>query len=334
MKKLLTICCVIAICFTSSGFWGGSKKIVAPTYEELQAAKAYKKSIAIVSFTEDGSAVKGIADVAKSKVEPLFVGHFNLIDSSEINKHTNGQVINEHDVKTIQELGEKANLDYLVFGNVISNVRGPYIENSSEKTSDGKFSGTITENVRANTEVALKIVDAKSGVVVYSDRKDHWYTHELREATYTDEKAYKESLQVRKISETVITLVEMFAKMEKEYSSTVAYTLKCAVEDFEKPIRRNFPSDVIEGEVLEIISEKKILVNLGSAYGVEPGDKFVFYTEQTAIKDPKTGLITFAKKGKKKKIKVKEVTSGLTCIVKGKKKYIKRLKVGDRVYTY
>jgi len=75
------------------------------------------------------------------------------------------------------------------------------------------------------------------------------------------------------------------------------------------------------------------LINLGSAYGIAPGQQLIVWQEDSAITDPKTGM-TIVPKKKKAVLKVIEVNSGLSCLARAGKGLVAKIKVGDKAATY
>ncbi|MCQ9207772.1 MAG: hypothetical protein NG712_00040 [Omnitrophica bacterium] len=305
--------------------------IIEPTFEELKAASAHKKNIAILEMNDDGSPIQGIEALAMAELENLLVGHFVVVEREKVKR-----VISERDfvdsgnMERIHELGKLLGADYLVFGNVTASVRESQLKHRRTKPGKDEFSGWIWEEATSDVDVSVKIVDVSSAVVLYSDKKVGSYRQKSRQERFNDESLFKKTLRAKLISHAVVQIAKSFNRLDKEYSFLASRALEKAVKSFNHDLRTKFPHS---GEILQIFSEHEVIVNLGSAYGVKPRDKLIIWEEKGSFKDPKTGIITILKE-KKAILKVTKVTSGLTCIAKGSKKTILRLRVGDKIFTY
>ncbi|MFH1441520.1 MAG: CsgG/HfaB family protein [Candidatus Omnitrophota bacterium] len=331
----------IIILFTilSSIFLTGcaSAPFVLPTREELNAARPYKKTVAVLGFSENGSSVKGIRLVAASDVEGLFSGQFNVVERGRIQR-----IVTERDFNTeaqtakTKELGKMLGADYAVLGNVVVSVPEPELKHTEDKFEDKfsgkvyKFKGQIWEETSVQAEVFLKIVDVNSSMIIYSGSQRGYSMKHTYYEDFDDESSYRRALRNRQsFKGQLLRLFKDYASLNREYSSLVSTAIGKAVDKFKGVLRSQF---VIAGEILQIISENEVIVNLGSAYGIKPGDSLVIWKEQRTIRDPKTGTLV-AQKKVKAVLKVSGVTSGLTCTAKAGKNIISQLRVGEKVFT-
>lgn len=359
MKVLKFVCCVVM----SVLLWGCAPPlIVIPTEEELNAVKRFKKTVAIIEISEKGSPIKGISESAFSGLENALVGHFNLVEREKILKVMAERKFAERDdVERYTELGKLLGADYLFFGRAMaffnkseikhsikyykSKEKEDYKSKEQEKGEDykskeqehykskkkeEKFSGSIWRELKGTCELNIKIVDVGSGIVRYADKKVGAMSRKEGRKHYNDEKQFYKALDYATKTEIIIELANTFRGLRKENSLILSRAMEQATEKFKIDLKDKFPQT---GQILQILSKKDVVINLGSAYGIKPGDKLIIWEELTPIKDPKTGVVTVPKQ-KKAILKVKKVTSGLSCIARGKRKYIRVIRVGDKVSTH
>ena len=86
---------------------------------------------------------------------------------------------------------------------------------------------------------------------------------------------------------------------------------------------------LVESEILRPILDRCV----GECLGGRPGAQLIVWSEDEGVTDPKTGIVTVPKV-KKATLKVKTVTSGLTCVAGASAGTIALLRVGDKVETY
>lgn len=312
--------------------WGCAPPlIVIPTEEELDAVKRFKKTVAIIEISERGSPVKGISESAFSGLENALAGHFNLVEREKILKVMAERKFAERDdVERYTELGKLLGADYLLFGSAMAFFNKPEIKHYKGKKKDGKFTGSIWKELKGTCELNIKIVDVGSGIVRYADKKVGEMSRAEGKKYYKDEEQFYKALDIATKTEIIIGLANIFVRLRKENSRILSQAMEKATEKLKIDLRDKFPQT---GQILQILSEKEVVINLGSAYGIKPGDKLIIWEELAPIKDPKTGVVTVPKQ-KKAILKVKKVTSGLSCIARGKRKYIRVIRVGDTVFTH
>lgn len=323
------ICFSLVTTFLLSGC--ATHPIVEPTYEELEATKEFKKTIAVVDFSDDDSPLKGIEALASAKLDRFLIRHFNLVERSKIKaieaERSFGDI---RDVERLTELGEFLGADYLLFGDIIATISTPEIDYRRHEYDDGNFSGKIWEEVRAESEISVKIVDVANGIVVYSGNNRGSKKDDIKEERFSDKKLFEKELLYRKTADKIKDIVGYFTKLDKEYSKQVSRAIDRAISRLASDLKKKFPQS---GEVVRVLSDYEVTVNLGSAYGIKPGDRLIVWQEKAPFKDPKTGTTTVPKE-KKAILRVKKVTSGLTSVARGSFHQVKTLRPGDKVYTY
>lgn len=303
---------------------------VPPTYEEIQAVKPFKKTIAIYDFTELPSSLRGVNDIAVSELENSLGEHFTIVSGPSL-KPAIRQTINEADaINAASEFGHINNVDYVAMGNVCVALTGPDVGYSEHTDKDGKFSGRVWETTHVSTDVTLKIVDVSSGSLVYSSGKTATGQCETNSQYFDDHKHYKRAVEARQIGNFAKFAFEVLTQTQEAQMDIVIKSLRDVMKKFRKDIQKNFAHS---GEVMEIISNNEVMINLGSAYGIKAGDKLVIWQTDSSMTDPKTGL-PLESKTKKVVLKVSKVTSGISCIAKASESDVAKVRVGDKVSNY
>jgi len=308
-----------------------SAPVVPPTDQELEAVRGYKKTLAIVEFTDEGSPIQGIQAVAQSKLENLLVGHFNLVEREKIEQVMAERNLGTPDaVERMTGLGKLLGADYVAFGNAIASLSRPEIKQTSHRGKKDRFYGRIWNEVSANAEVSLKIVSVSNGVMLYAGKKNARTDDQRDQRVYDDEEVFKRDSTIQAVGSVIGQVVDHFSGLEDRYSLLAGGALDQAVAGFRLELISRFPQ---YGEILQILSNKEVLINLGSAYGIQPGHTLIVWSESQELRDPKTGLQVTPKE-QKGVLKVTKVTSGLTCVAKGSARIISSLRVGDKIYTH
>jgi len=356
MKALRFVACLVV----SALLWGcAPAPIVRPTDEELNAVKRFKKTAAIIEISEKGSPIKGISESAFSGLENVLAGHFNLVEREKIlSVMAERKFAEREDVERYTELGKLLGADYLFFGRAMAFFDKPEIKHevkyykskekidykSKEKEDDKskekvdykskkeeeRFSGSIWRELRGICELNVKIVDVGSGIIRYADKKVGAMSRKEGIEYYEDEEEFYKALDIATKAEIIMEIANTFARLKRENSLILSRAMEQATEKFKGDLINEFPQT---GQVLQILSKKDVLINLGSAYGIKPGDRLIIWEEFAPFTDPKTGAVTVPKQ-KKAILKVKRVTSGLSCIARGNRKAIKGISVGDTVCTH
>ena len=323
---LMLVGVIAALCLAGCA----TPQYIQPSIEELQAVMPYKKKIAVLEISDNGSPIKGISENVASSLESLLSRQFNLIERRAIAEVlAERQFISYEDAANMAQLGKLLGADYVVFGHAVSSISKPEIDKSSRRNKKGEFYGSIAKKNWVQSDVSLKIIDVSSGLVIFAQKRSCSFWHKFDNITFNDEHAYMAALKTTYLIDNLKELKGDFRRMKQENSGLVVQSIDCAVKYFRDALIKQFP---YTGEIIEWISETEVMVNLGSAYGVRPGDKLVVYSEEAPKIDPRTGL-AIVQRIPSIILTVKDVTSGISCIAKGRAADIQQLKLGSVVNT-
>ncbi|MBF0215939.1 MAG: hypothetical protein HQL30_02975 [Candidatus Omnitrophica bacterium] len=305
-------------------------RMAEPSIAELNAVSQFKKKLAVIGISDDASQIKGVGDIAITNVESLLFRQFTLLERTRINSVIAERdfMISEDPRKAV-ELGKMLGVDYLVFGTAAASISEPRVSQSSNTDSKGKFAGSILKQQTVQSVITLKIVDVATGLVVFSDKRGANFTQDIYSQSFEDQNAFNEAVKTAYLVSNIREVLGNFAKMNKEDSAYVSSGIAQAVESFRGALTGLFP---YKGQILEKISEKEVLINLGSAYGIRPGDRLVVYRQLPARVDPNTGM-AIDERIPGVFLTVKDVTSGISCTAKGKASDIRGLEIGTVVST-
>jgi len=303
--------------------------IIAPTSEELSAAGKFKKTVAVVGISDEGSQIENIAVITTSKVEGALMSQFNVVDRRRITEIMSERALKaQANGQDLKEIGTLLGADYIVTGTVNSSLTGPEVNNYQNDYKDS-FYGSIWEETTAGSDLSLQFLNVDTGMLDYASDIKGIAVKRGPETTYSDRKAFDQALREKQITTAVQKIAGNFMHMTGWDSALIAESLDIAAGNYRNEFRKRFAQ---EGEIMEKISYNEVMINLGSAYGIVPGDSLAVFDCGPAVKDPKTGITTVPK-NKQYTLKVTKVTSGLSCIAKGSEKLIASLRVGDKVYT-
>lgn len=326
VTKSVSFVVFILISFLLTGC--ASVLIPAPTYEETQAARSYKKTVALIECRDVGSSVRGVDETAMPMLEQLFIGRTNLVERKVLGKIFNEwQLQQSGAAEKAQALGKLLGAQYLVTSNVVVSFGEPRLREASSKNKKGEFSGTISDEIGVRAEVALRVIDATTGLIVYAENKEAYQDNTTHLESFDDEARFNQALSRRSLA---LNKSHNRTAQGREDLEIVSHVVHAAVRQFENDMARTFAQ---EGQILQFVTNRQVLVNLGSAYGVKPGDTFIVWAQQPPLNDPKTGAMIIPK-SKQALLRVVKVTSGLSCIAQGSAKDVSSLHVGDKVYTY
>jgi curli biogenesis system outer membrane secretion channel CsgG len=334
-KKTITYSAVLIMLVFLTGC-ATFEPIVQPTYEEMQAARSQKKTVAIVEFGERNSSIRDIQSLALSRLENFLSVQFNLVERLKINKVlAERSFAGSDDVESLVRIGKILGADYAIIGDGAASVSGPEVCYKSytkydRRTKTDKFYGTIWQQITASGTVSLKFIDIADGIVVYSDTKSATANRNLYTRKYDNDVQYREDIKNQRIFKGGVKTARIHSGMKQDDLTLISDALANAMAAFQNDIKQRFAHT---GEVLEIFSDYEVLVNLGSAYGIRPGQILVVWGRMTPIHDPKTGITTVPKE-RKATLTVMKVTSGLTCIAKGSKDEVRCIRPGDEVGTF
>lgn len=300
---------------------------IQPTIEEMQAVIPFKKKIAILGINDRGSTIKGVGESALSSLEALLSKQFNLIERRQITSVlAERQMISYEDPARMTQLGQLLGADYLVSGRVVSSFLKPQIDKSSGRNKDGDFHATITQKRLVQSEVSLRIIDVSNGLVIFAQKHHCGVWQKLGSKTFKDAQAFKAALKTAHLFDNH---KRDRSGMKDDSFKLAGQGVDCAVRSFRDSLIRQFP---YTGEVIDRISSTEVMVNLGSAYGVRPGDKLVVYSQEAPRIDPRTGL-EIGRKVPAITLTVRDVTSGLSCTARGRAADIRKLQPGAVVTT-
>lgn len=300
---------------------------VAPTIQEMQAVKPYKKKIAVIELSDRGSQMRGVGKIAAAKLESMLYQQFNLVERQRVADIMDERNFINENIDDMMEIGQLLGVDYLIFGNVNAALSQPRQEQSSRADKKGRFEGWIYEKQNAQTTVTLKLVDVRSGAIVFTDSRRSNFDKELSNRYYDDEQRFHEDLRNNRYSRRD---GGYGSRMNQGDVALLEQSVAEAVNAFRAPLTQLFPHT---GRILEKLSETEVLVNLGSAYGIKPGDQLVVYNGGLFGDDPNTGL-SMNRGIANIRLTVTDVTSGVALVAKGSKNDIRYLSVGTKVSTF
>lgn len=326
-RKIKNILLLIAFCTITAIFNGcATTPVVEPTAAELNAVKQFKKTLAIVDMTADGSNIAGIEGQTVSRLENLFFRHFNLVERRRIDTILEERNFNgSFDTERLSELGKMLGADYVLIGTCRASVLPEQIKQKSRTRDDGSFSGEVSTIIAAESELSIKLINVSSTIIEYSNTFHGDVEDEINNQKYKEKDQWEEDIKTRNLKRDIKEMLSLFREMPDEYSKLVGESLDEAVKYAYSDIRKKFPH---QGQIIEIISPEEVLINLGSAYGVRPGDPIAVWQEGPPVRDPKTEVVSIPRKIKVR-LKIKEVTSGLTAVAKGSSGDISSIIPGD-----
>ena len=344
---------IVAIFLFISGC--ASTPIVQPTFEEYEAARLQKKTVAVVEISELGSSIEGVGPTIISKIESVMVNKFNVVERKRLGPiYEERRFQGQDDVQQKVEFGKILGADFVLYGTCTASFLGPKTTSSHSTNDKGEFVGKVWDEVQGLAEVTIKVVDVRNGVIHSSLIGSGKYTEKLNSSTFTNEADFnrvsafksmasgssvvedrtsKETEQrglfaKNKQAQTHKTkiIAKDYSSLEKSHEVILAMALGMAARNVGAKFVKKYGG--LDAQVVRIVSDSEVMINIGSAFGVRPGMRVTVWEEGEEIIDPRTGL-TIRERRKKGVLKVKEVTSGLSCIAKGSKKLIRKIRVGD-----
>lgn len=307
-----------------------SQVFVRATAEELEAVRALRKSIAIIPYTEEGTQITGISPLLNEKLADYLSYNFKIIDPMSVQQALDSKKPSLNDWAQLVEIGKTLGADYIMVGNATVNITGPKIRYTLPEFKNKEFYAKVWTETEGRTDLSIKMISTKNGAVVYSD--DYWGTHLDRSDTvkFNNLLQYNKAIDATKMTKEVMRGAEVLSSLKGKHLDLVEKSMDPALNLLRKNLRNYL---VQYGEVLKVISDKEILVNLGSAYGLKPGDNLSVWRESESIKDPNTGRVIIPKE-RVGVVIIDRVTSGLSCVAKGKPKEIKAMQIGNKVYMH
>jgi hypothetical protein len=284
--------------------------IVPPTQQELDSARPYKKTLVIANFHQDGTTVQNLKDQAITSLNANLSNYFNIADQTQ-----------RKNVDVRQ--GE-----YVMTGQV-SAFASPAMLKNSEHKYEGSFTGNIWYEVCATADISATVKDSQTDAIIYAGQGRGHQCEKKYEQTFSDEAAYRAALQGATITNTVSMAAEILRTGPGNGSGTLTSALNEAAARVANDLRSRFPQ---QGQIIQILSKNEVLINIGSAFGIRPGDTLTVFSGLSEVKDPRTGMVV-TMKSETIKLKVVNVNSGITSVAKGPEKKVALLKVGDSVTT-
>ena len=144
--------------------------------------------------------------------------------------------------------------------------------------------------------------------------------------TFASSEAYELALKARTI-QRVLSIIGNYKTLEENKEHLLVGAIDNAVVKLGTSLAQTF---ILEGQVLRVVSEKEIMINLGSAHGIRPGNYVTVWQNQRKIIDPRTGMVV-SPRSQIGRVKIAQVTSGLTAIAKGSRKVISFIHPGDKI---
>ncbi|MCD6311450.1 MAG: hypothetical protein J7M11_03225 [Elusimicrobia bacterium] len=327
--------------------------VVPPTQAEIEAARNFKKTVAVLAGSDDSAQIKGLLPILENALESVAVGlgTVNLVEREQMEKIMKEKALKlsgiAEDKAAIKEMGTVLGADFLIIPDIIyASLEGPrktltsVTRKKDKKTGAQVFSyGQIWDEMYAVSKVTVKAIEVKSGIITASLSKNYRAVRKINMETYKNETAYNAALKLRrgyrnldmasKLIQSLVGKKVSKDELDEDYRILASQSVEKAAYQLKKNLAALFP---LEGEILKIISLKEVSINMGSAFGMKPGRKVSAWSRGASVTDPRTGIKTVSKRfiGK---LKITEVGSGLSSVAKGSKKVISRLKPGDIVTT-
>ena len=167
----------------------------------------------------------------------------------------------------------------------------------------------------------LAVLDTKDGRVALSDNIEGYDGLDLSDTTALFSSGAAADPQ------RLLHLLSNVNEYQRSQPQITENAIGYAADYAASEIYSQFP---LEGVVLQLVSPTEVAVNIGSAYGLVPGDAMVLWQSDAVLKDPRTGL-TVNPLQAREQLEVTKVTGGLTCIAKGPKKTVSKARIGDKV---
>jgi len=298
--------------------------IVQPTLEEYEAIKKTRQNVAVVKISDAGSSITGIDQVVTNKLEGLFLTRFNVIERQQIEEVLKEKDFQQtEDVEAVIEIGKILGVDYIIMGSVVGTVSGPS-HHSRDYVKEGKFYGSIWEEIKSDAQIDIKIIDVVNGALFKTLSSKGSNSKKQNQMSFGTSDAYKSALKIHAIK-TVLSVVGYLKDLEQDKESLVIKAIDKAIGNLSNSLAAVF---VVEGEVMSIVSAKEVMINMGSVHNIAPGDYITVWEQQEEVIDPRTGL-SVSPRTKKGRLKIMRVTSGLTAIAKGSSKIVSTIRPGD-----
>lgn len=322
LRGLLSFACLILVAGCASTY-----VFVPPTAEELEAVQGLHKTLAIIPVTENGTRIKEIAPILDKKLENYLAANFKVIDTFQVQQAMGSIKPDTKDMAQLAAVGKSLGADYVLITNANVSMTGPKVQYTFPEISASGFYAKVWAETIGRTDMTIKMLSTKDAAVVYSDTYWGETKEKSNEVEFNNLIQYNKAIDAAKMVKEVLNTVQVYSSLKSKHPGLVEDSMDPAVN----LLRKNLNIYIVQtGEVLQVLPKNEILINLGSAYGLKPDYYLSVWREGAPIKDPKTGL-TIIPKDRIAVVTIDRVTSGLSCVAKGKPKEMKNVRVGDKV---
>lgn len=323
MKYFLTL---FLVSFLTAGC-STSYVMVPPTAEELHAVRSIQKIIVIMPFSEDGTQISGFSQTVEHKLAVALGGQFRIIDPAQVQAALAADKTALSDHHRLAEIGKNLGADYVILGNVMAALKGPEIRYSTAESKENGFSAKIWMETIARADISLNMLSTVDASVVFFDEFWGTQTDTSNVVEFSTLGEYNKAVEAAKLVLDFKQAYDQLSQLPEKHYGLLDAAIDRALDIAQKNLRA---FRAYAGEVLAVVSEEEITVNLGSAYGLEPRDMLSVWREGPPVKDPRTGK-TIKSKERLGFVKIQRITSGLSCVAKGKKKQVRKMQAGDTV---
>lgn len=301
--------------------------MVAPTQEELDAVRSVQKIIVIMPFREDGTQISGIGPTVEHTLAAHLDDQFRIISPVQVRAALAADKTPLADHARLAAVGRNLGADYVILGNVMVSLNGPEMRFDTSESKENGFKARIWMETVGRADISLQMLSAVDASAVYSD--DFWgtETETSNVIEFSNLGEYNKGMEAAKLALGFKLVYDQVSQLPEKHYHLVESAMERALNVAERNLR-SFRA--YAGEVLAVVSEEEITVNLGSAYGLQPRDMLSVWREGAPVKDPRTGKMIKSKE-RLGFVKIQRITSGLSCVAKGKKKQVKRMQDGDTV---
>jgi len=284
---------------------------VPPTGQELQAVRPFKKTVAVLIAQDSGMGSTQWTGI--EALESVLAPYYEILDRPRIQSTLADPAMNglrEEDLA--YRAGKSLRADYTIFATIRSSSPLP------ARLAD-------VGNICVQSTIHVNMYDVAAGKRAFAGVL-------TREACHTVDNNLPELIRNGQASvDGVLGALRASSEMGRILPAVTQEARDEAVAAAAEAMKAVNP---LEGEVLKVLSDREVMVNLGSAYGVVPGTYLTVFAagKKTSIKDPKTGLLVEGRESAAD-LWVTKVTSGISSVAEGDKKLIARVRAGDKVVS-
>lgn len=272
MKKVLFLIAVMGMTFVSFGQSDNSKKEVNTTEKvvttteaveapavttEKNGKKTIKRKVAIGRFSNETQYGKGV--FYDKKNDPMAKQGLDIL-SSKLQQSGKFILLEREDLDVIvSESGadmQKIGADYIILGSITRFGR-------KDEGQQGFLTSTKTQVVEAG--VNIRIVEASSGLIIYSDEANGMAETTTKETLgFGGSAGYDATLSDKAISGAISQLVENIIN-------------ECTDSPW-------------KSYILDIDEDGNYIISGGASQGLEVGDTFNVYSKGKTVKNPQSGM--------------------------------------------